>query len=110
MESRWSDEAAQGLDPLALLVYRSNLLGADPAVVNRGGGNTSVKRRVRDFRGSEVAALTVKASGYDLRTIGPAGFCDVNLADVLPLRGREAMSDEQMVEYLAHCLLEPEAP
>ncbi|MCX6022264.1 MAG: bifunctional rhamnulose-1-phosphate aldolase/short-chain dehydrogenase, partial [Chloroflexi bacterium] len=110
MESRWSEEAAAGLDPLGLLVYRSNLLGADPAVVNRGGGNTSVKRTVRDFRGAEVEVLTVKASGYDLRTIGPGGFCDVRLSDVAPLRQRAAMTDEEMVAYLVHCLLDPAAP
>src|SRR5689334_11829054 len=77
MENRWSDEVARGLDPLQLLVYRSNLLGADPTVVNRGGGNTSIKRQITDFRGQPVDVLTVKATGYDLRTIGPAGFCDV---------------------------------
>ncbi|MBI4498528.1 MAG: bifunctional rhamnulose-1-phosphate aldolase/short-chain dehydrogenase [Chloroflexi bacterium] len=110
MEDRWSEAAARGLDDLGLLVYRSNLLGADPTVVNRGGGNTSVKRRVQDFRGRTVDVLTVKASGYDLRTITAAGFCDVALDHVLPLRERAAMSDEAMVDYLAHCLLEPSAP
>lgn len=110
MENRWSEDAARGLDDLGLLVYRSNLLGADPTVVNRGGGNTSVKRQVTDFRGRTVDVLTVKASGYDLRTITPQGFCDVALDDALSVRAREAMSDEEMVDFLAHALLEPTAP
>ena len=64
----------------------------------------------RAFAHQPVEVLTVKASGYDLRTIGPAGFCDVRLADVLPLRSRVAMSDKDMVAYFARCLVDPGAP
>ena len=39
----WDDEkaAALGDDQVALLIYRSNLLGADLRLTNYGGGNTS---------------------------------------------------------------------
>ena len=39
----WDDAYASGLDPVARLVYRSNLLGADQRITNTGGGNTSSK-------------------------------------------------------------------
>ena len=107
---RWADAEAAGLDALGLLVYRSRLLGADPTLSNFGGGNTSVKRTVTDFRGRETPALTVKGTGADLATITPAGFADLRLEDLQPLRDRGALTDEAMVEYLSHCLLRPGGP
>jgi rhamnulose-1-phosphate aldolase/alcohol dehydrogenase len=109
-ESRWDDARAAGLDPVDLLAYRSNLLGADERIVNRGGGNTSTKHTARDYRGRELAALAIKASGYDLKTAPRAAFPDVALDAVHELRRRAEMSDEDMVDYLAHALLEPSAP
>ena len=41
MESRWSDDAARGLEPLDLLVHVSRLVGAETALAVWGGGNTS---------------------------------------------------------------------
>ncbi len=35
------------------------------------------------------------------------GFPGLFLDELLPLRERAAMSDEEMVEYLAHCMVEP---
>ncbi len=110
MDILWSEDKARGLDELELLAYRSNLLGSDPRIVNRGGGNTSVKRKTLDFKSELVDVLTVKGSGADLRTITKAGFVDVVLKDVLPLVHRESMSDEGMVDYLSHCLIDPSAP
>ena len=89
---RWADAEAAGLDALGLLVYRSQLLGADPTLSNFGGGNTSVKRTVTDFRGRETPALTVKGTGADLATITPAGFADLRLEDLQPLRDHVARS------------------
>ena len=46
----WEDReaAALGGDPLELLRYRSNLLGADLRITNFGGGNTSSKFELPD--------------------------------------------------------------
>lgn len=110
LEARWQDREAAGLDELGLLTYRSNLLGRDPTIVNYGGGNTSCKVQRPDFRGQETRTLLVKGSGSDLASIGPAGFAPLRLDDVLLLRERERMTDEEMVDYLARCLLEPRAP
>ena len=42
-ENLWDAQRTEGLSELETLAYRSNLLGADRAVANFGGGNTSTK-------------------------------------------------------------------
>jgi len=46
----WDDAKAAALegDEVALLIYRSNLLGADLRLTNYGGGNTSCKTMAKD--------------------------------------------------------------
>ena len=44
----WDDAKAASLDPVARLVYRSNLLGSDQRITNTGGGNTSSKLTEKD--------------------------------------------------------------
>src|SRR5439155_21871184 len=75
-----------------------------------GGGNTSTKHTVRDYRGRELPVLAIKASGYDLKTAPRAAFPDVSLEAITDVRQRAEMSDEDMVDYLTHALLEPTAP
>lgn len=106
----WNEAEAAGLSELELLVYRSRLLGADRSVCNIFGGNTSAKLMERDFRGRPVRVLWVKGSGSDLATITLQGFAALRLEDVLPLMERESLSDEEMVDYLAHCYLKPGMP
>ena len=92
---------------LEKLVNRSRMLGADKTLVVHGGGNTSSKTRERDHLGRERDVLRVKGSGTDLKTIGADGFPGLYLDELLPLRERDAMSDEDMVAYLARCMVEP---
>ena len=54
--------------------------------------------------------MTVKGSGSDLKTIEPKHFPSLDLEDVLVLFDRDAMSDDEMVEYLAQCMLDPKSP
>src|SRR5918997_6656769 len=109
-ENLWDQQRARGLSELETLAYRSNLLGADRAVANFGGGNTSTKARERDHAGREVEVLWVKGSGTDLATIGAEQFTGLKLEEVLPLEERDEMSDEEMVSYLAACQLRPDMP
>src|SRR5437879_4150066 len=95
---------------LAQLVARSRKLGADRAICNWGGGNTSAKADEIDFRGRPVRILWVKGSGSDLAACTEASFTGLFLDDVLPLLDRERMSDTEMVNYLAHCFSEPGRP
>jgi rhamnulose-1-phosphate aldolase/alcohol dehydrogenase len=109
-ENLWDSHRVQGLSELETLAYRSNLLGADRAVANFGGGNTSTKAKEKDHAGREVEVLWVKGSGTDLATIRAEQFTGLKLDEVLPLQERERMSDEEMVAYLAACQLRPEMP
>jgi rhamnulose-1-phosphate aldolase/alcohol dehydrogenase len=107
-ENRWN--APAGLSELEALVYRSNLLASDRAIVNFGGGNTSVKTLTTDHAGRETNVLWVKGSGSDLATIVPGGFTGLRLDEILPLAQRDAMTDEEMVAYLGHCQIDPSMP
>jgi rhamnose utilization protein RhaD (predicted bifunctional aldolase and dehydrogenase) len=63
-----------GSNPLELLRYRSNLLGADLRITNFGGGNTSSKMELPDpFTGKATRVLAVKGSGGDLGSITGRG-------------------------------------
>jgi rhamnulose-1-phosphate aldolase/alcohol dehydrogenase len=108
--NRWDASAAAHLSTLDGLVYRSNLLGADRALANMGGGNTSAKETVADHVGREVRVLWVKGSGTDLATITPAGFAGLRLDELDPLRDRTAMDDASMVEYLRASAVRPDGP
>lgn len=110
MESRWIDQEEVAQPDLEGLLYASRLVGADRNLVLWGGGNTSAKVTETDFRGSEARVLRVKGSGSDLRTIQRKDFPGVRLDDVLPLQARGAMSDEEMVAFLACTLMEPASP
>src|SRR3981081_2560014 len=71
----WNATSAAGLSPQELLLYRSNLLGADRRVTNFGGGNTSAKLEMTDPLTREpVTVLWVKGSGGDLGTMKLDGF------------------------------------
>src|SRR5215212_3031748 len=88
-------------EALEQLVLASHLLGANRAVSNFGGGNTSAKGVAADHTGREVNAMWVKGSGSDLATMGPQHFTGLKLDEVLPLLDRDEMSDEEMVAYLS---------
>src|SRR5690348_16912391 len=92
------------------LVLASHLLGANRAVSNFGGGNTSAKGVATDHTGREVAAMWVKGSGSDLATMGPQHFTGLKLDEVVPLFERDEMSDEDMVAYLSRCMIDPAMP
>ena len=109
-EDRWNQTVANELEALDGLVYRSNLLGADRALANQGGGNTSAKETVVDHTGREVRVLWVKGSGTDLATITAAGFAGLRLDDLVLLRGRAAMDDAVMVDHLLRSALRPDQP
>ena len=97
-------------DPLLDLVHRSRLLGADRSICNWGGGNTSTKATATDFRGQETAVLHVKGSGSDLASATARHFATLRLEPILELLSREAMTDQEMVDYLGHCTLDPGGP
>ena len=110
MQNLWRDDEARGLEDLDLLVYRSRLIGRDANLVVWGGGNTSIKHHEIDFRGRRVRVMRIKGSGSDLKTIEAQHFPGIRLDDLEPLVERDSMTDEEMVAYLVHCLMEPTSP
>ncbi|MGA2924592.1 MAG: bifunctional aldolase/short-chain dehydrogenase [Solirubrobacteraceae bacterium] len=97
-------------DPLGQVLLASHLLGANRAVSNFGGGNTSVKGTATDHVGRDIDVMWVKGSGSDLATMRAQDFTPLRLAEVLPLFQRQQMSDQEMVAYLARCQTEPTSP
>ena len=110
MRNRWNDADTADMNEVDLLVYQSHLIGAESALVLWGGGNTSIKLEVEDFRGRMVRTMAIKGSGSDLRTIGRDQFPSLRLEDVLPLFDRDSLSDDETVDYLRRCMLDPGAP
>ncbi|WP_286772380.1 MULTISPECIES: bifunctional rhamnulose-1-phosphate aldolase/short-chain dehydrogenase [unclassified Sphingomonas] len=104
--NRWSDAEAAGKSPEELLLYRSNLLGADLTVTNFGGGNTSAKIEMVDpLTDAPATVLWVKGSGGDIGSMRLDGFATLYLDKLLGLESRYRGVDfeDEMVGYLPHC-------
>ena len=118
MENKWNDSDAKAAiekysdvaEDIALRVYTSRLIGADPSLVLHGGGNTSVKSRTRNKVNEEVDVLYVKGSGWDLDTLEPPGLPGVLLDHLQKLRSLDRLSDEEMVNEQRTHLLDASSP
>ena len=105
----WDDAKAAALagDEVALLVYRSNLLGADLRLTNYGGGNTSCKAIAKDpLTGKEVEVMWVKGSGGDLGTMKRSGLAALYVDRLRALKNiyRGIEHEDEMVELFNHCI------
>ena len=105
----WDDAKAATLagDEVALLVYRSNLLGADLRLTNYGGGNTSCKATAKDpLTGKEVEVMWVKGSGGDLGTMKRGGLAALYVDRLRALKNiyRGIEHEDEMVELFNHCI------
>jgi rhamnulose-1-phosphate aldolase/alcohol dehydrogenase len=105
----WDDSAAEKLrdDEVALLIYRSNLLGADLRLTNYGGGNTSCKVLAKDpLTGVETEVMWIKGSGGDIGTLKKGGLAALYVDRLRSLknvyRGQE--HEDEMVELFNHCI------
>jgi rhamnulose-1-phosphate aldolase/alcohol dehydrogenase len=115
LENRWDATHAATLSPERLLLYRSNLLGADKRITNFGGGNTSSKLVMPDpLTGEPVTVLWVKGSGDDLGSMKLDGFATLYQAKLETLVGRYRgpQMEDDMVALYNHCTfnLNPRAP
>jgi rhamnose utilization protein RhaD (predicted bifunctional aldolase and dehydrogenase)/NAD(P)-dependent dehydrogenase (short-subunit alcohol dehydrogenase family) len=104
LKDLWDEQRARSLgnDQLALLRYRSNLLGSDLRITNFGGGNTSSKFEMTDpFTGEPVRVLAVKGSGGDIGSITEAGFAILYLDRLEQLKKlyRGEKYEDEMVKY-----------
>ena len=113
----WDAKHAAKLDPVARLIYRSNLLGSDQRITNTGGGNTSAKLAEKDplTKANTVEVFRVKGSGGDLRTSKRENFSSLYQDKLMALQDnvtrkarrrsaapRPAIEDEMVGAY-AHC-------
>ena len=93
MKNNWSENEAKKYikkykklghsEDMALRVYTTRLLGRNPELVLHGGGNTSVKTKIKDIDGKYYDVLCVKGSGWDMAEIEPAGLPAVKLNPLL---------------------------
>ena len=107
----WDDVKASGWagDELALLIYRSNLLGADLRLTNYGGGNTSCKVTDKDpLTGKPVEVMWIKGSGGDLGTLKKSGLAALYLDRLRSLKNvyRGLAFEDEMVELFNHSIFD----
>jgi rhamnose utilization protein RhaD (predicted bifunctional aldolase and dehydrogenase) len=102
-----ADAAALAGDEVGLLIYRSNLLGADLRLTNYGGGNTSCKAMAKDpLTGEETEVMWVKGSGGDIGTLKRSGLAALYVDKLRSLKGvyRGVEHEDEMVELFNHCI------
>ncbi|RYU90905.1 bifunctional aldolase/short-chain dehydrogenase [Mucilaginibacter terrigena] len=107
----WDDEKAAALagDEVALLIYRSNLLGADLRLTNYGGGNTSCKTKAKDpLTGQEVEVMWIKGSGGDIGTLKKSGLAALYVDRLRSLTNvyRGIEHEDEMVELFNHSIFD----
>ncbi|MBC7828930.1 MAG: bifunctional aldolase/short-chain dehydrogenase [Chitinophagaceae bacterium] len=107
----WDEARATSMagDEVALLIYRSNLLGADLRLTNYGGGNTSCKAPAKDpLTGMETEVMWVKGSGGDLGTLKRSGLAALYVDRLRSLKNiyRGIQFEDEMVELFNHCIFD----
>jgi rhamnulose-1-phosphate aldolase/alcohol dehydrogenase len=107
----WDDAKAAALegDEVALLIYRSNLLGADLRLTNYGGGNTSCKTSAKDpLTGQEVEVMWIKGSGGDIGTLKKSGLAALYVDRLKSLKNvyRGIAHEDEMVELFNHSIFD----
>lgn len=107
----WDDKRAAELegDEVALLLYRSNLLGADLRLTNYGGGNTSCRAIAKDpLTGQDTEVMWIKGSGGDIGTLTRSGLAALYLDRLRSLEQvyRGVEHEDEMVELFNHCIFD----
>jgi len=90
-----------------LLIYRSNLLGADLRLTNYGGGNTSCKVIAKDpLTTNDIDVMWVKGSGGDLGTLKKSGLAALYMERLLNLKSiyKGIEFEDQMVDLFNYCI------
>src|ERR1041384_6018676 len=105
----WDEAKAAKLagDEVGLLIYRSNLLGADLRLTNYGGGNTSCKAMAKDpLTGKETEIMWVKGSGGDIGTLKKSGLAALYVDRLRSLQKiyKGIEHEDEMVDLFNHCI------
>jgi rhamnulose-1-phosphate aldolase/alcohol dehydrogenase len=111
VDNRWDDAVASKIgDDLDRLLYFGRLVGGDPSLFQAGGGGVSLKRRERDFAGREIDVLWVKGTGASLLHMDRGQLAPLRLDELRLLRHRPSMSEEELRDFTASCMLDVRAP
>lgn len=107
----WDIDKAKSIadDEVALLLYRSNLLGSDLRITNYGGGNTSCKTMDKDpLTGQAVEVMWIKGSGGDIGTLKKGGLAALYVERLRNLENvyRGIEHEDEMVELFNHCIFD----
>jgi rhamnulose-1-phosphate aldolase/alcohol dehydrogenase len=100
---------------VALLLYRSNILGADLRITNYGGGNTSCKTIEKDpLTGQDTEVMWIKGSGGDIGSLKRSGLAALYMERLQNLTKvyRGLAHEDEMVALFNHCIfdLDSKAP
>jgi rhamnulose-1-phosphate aldolase/alcohol dehydrogenase len=113
----WDNEKAKAMegDEVALLLYRSNILGADLRITNYGGGNTSCKTIEKDpLTGQDTEVMWIKGSGGDIGSLKRSGLAALYMERLQNLTKvyRGLAHEDEMVALFNHCIfdLDSKAP
>jgi len=113
----WDNEKAKAMegDEVALLLYRSNILGADLRITNYGGGNTSCKTIEKDpLTGQDTEVMWIKGSGGDIGSLKRSGLAALYMERLHNLTKvyRGLAHEDEMVALFNHCIfdLDSKAP
>jgi rhamnose utilization protein RhaD (predicted bifunctional aldolase and dehydrogenase) len=107
----WNEAKATELagDEVALLIYRSNLLGTDLRLTNYGGGNTSCKTVEKDpLTGNQVEVMWIKGSGGDIGTLKKSGLAALYVDRLRSLKNiyKGLAYEDEMVELFNHSIFD----
>lgn len=105
----WDEKKAAELagNEVALLIYRSNLLGADLRLTNYGGGNTSCKTVEKDvLTGKDTEIMWIKGSGGDIGTLTKSGLASLYVDRLRNLKNiyKGIEMEDEMVGLFNHCI------
>ncbi len=113
----WDDAKAASMagDEVALLLYRSNILGADLRITNYGGGNTSCRTIEKDpLTGNDTEVMWIKGSGGDIGSLTRSGLAALYVDRLRSLTGvyKGLAKEDEMVALFNHCIfdLDSKAP
>ena len=98
------------LKDLAQRIYTTHLLGKDPKLVLHGGGNTSVKSKIKDIQGKIIDVMYVKGSGWDMSNLSEEGMPGVELQTLKETKNLKKLSDLKMVNHLRKNLINIKSP
>ena len=120
MKNNWSDKEESKYimhykklgynSDIAIRVYSTRLLGRNQELVIHGGGNTSVKTKVRDIDSKKCEVLCIKGSGWDMADIEPEGLPAVKLSPLIQFKNRKHLKDNDMVAYQKRNLINTNSP